>query len=67
MRAKSLLLAALFAAGVSLAGVSQAGAASLGICDNDPSEGGCPALGTSSPDPFIKFLANDFEGNFQIN
>ena len=67
MRFKTLLLGAIFAAGVSLAASTPASAAFLGICDNAAAEGGCPALNTSSEDPFINFGANDFEGSFQIN
>jgi hypothetical protein len=67
MRVRDLLLSAAFVAGVSFAASTPASAAFLGICDNAASEGGCPALNTSSPDPFINFGANDFEGSFQIN
>lgn len=58
MKAKTLLLSAVFIAGVSLAASTPASAAFLGICD-------APACGAL--DPNIVFSANDFEGTFQIN
>ncbi len=54
---------------VGLGAATSASAASLSICDNAGSEGGCPTYGPAggSNDPNILFSMNDFEGSFQIN
>jgi PEP-CTERM motif len=67
----SKLFLGLGAAAVIAAGAMtmSANAAYLSICDNPGSEGGCPTYGpaSGSPDPYILFTMNDFEGSFQIN